>query len=334
VKVAIVGAEFADSFAENAAVSLRAGSHEVENVPPFRRLPKRRSPLATRLRDEMHLSRALTNWSQGHLADEIAGANPDLVLVLDYRIAPSSIDRIREASKAPVVFWFPDPAGNLRRETHVLSKYDALFFKDSALVRHYRSVLGLNAYFLPEACNPVWHRPMGDVCGPTAPAVLVAGNVYPTRFLLLRRLVGAGVGVQVYGAPWARWLPSDPTLDRSYTGRFLAREKKAQTFRSAPVVLNSLVSTEGDGLNCRLFEAAGCGAVVLTEWRPRLPELFRDNEVRSYTDFEGLVDQLKELVSLPVEQRRSMGDAAAARAHGEHTYLHRFESIVDVIGKG
>ena len=45
-------------------------------------------------------------------------------------------------------------------------------------------------------------------------------------------------------------------------------------FRSAAGVLNTMHRGEMAGVNERLFQAAGCGAAVLTEFRPTLPELF------------------------------------------------------------
>ncbi len=100
-------------------------------------------------------------------------------------------------------------------------------------------------------------------------------------------------------------------------------------------MLNPLASHEADGLNCRLFEAAGCGAVVLTEWRDRLPELFRvPAEVRAFGTFEDLKKELRELLRFSDDERRAVGDAAAGRAHAEHTYAHRFQRIVSILGAG
>jgi spore maturation protein CgeB len=216
-----------------------------------------------------------------------------------------------------------------------VADYDALFFTDTAIVDRYRRTLGLNAFFLPEACNPRWHRPLGDLAGPQPPSVLVAGNVYATRFVLLRELLRRGIEVTIYGGAWARWLPSDPELRHRYTGSYLAREDKARAFRSACVVLNSLSPQEGDGLNCRLFEATACGSIVLTEWRDRLPDFFEmPDEVRSYRDLDQLVAEVNALAALSARERGAIASAAYQRAHREHTYGHRFEAIVAALGGG
>jgi spore maturation protein CgeB len=189
---------------------------------------------------------------------------------------------------------------------------------------------------LAEACNPRWHRPPDDVSpGDDGPGVVVAGNMYATRFSLLRRLQSAAIPVVVYGPAWPRWLPEDPALAAAYTGKYITREDKARVFRGATTVLNAMSAHEADGANCRLFEAAACGAVVVTDWRERLPSFFDvPQEVRAFRSFSELVEELRSIAELSPERRRAIGDAAAARAHADHSYARRFESLVEHLGHG
>jgi spore maturation protein CgeB len=336
MRVLVVGDHAPDRFADNIATSLRDGGHEVKAVPTFRWPLSGAGRLRLRVHAGLQLVPAAARRVQRHVVDAAEEFAPDLVINIDSRLSYTLVAEIRSASGAPAVFWFPDSPGNLGRETHLLADYDALFLKDSSIVERYRRVLGKNAFYLPEACNPRWHRPTGDLAGPTdRPWVLVAGNMYVTRFDLLRELVSRGIGVEIYGPQWAPWLPHDPVLQGCYKGRSIYREEKARVFRSAPVVLNSMASHEADGLNVRLFEAAGCGAVVLTEWRSRLPELFEEgNEVNSYRDVDELVAKIRKLAALPSSEREELAIAAAVRAHGEHTYMHRYDTMLTALGGG
>ncbi len=232
-----------------------------------------------------------------------------------------------------MVFWYPDSPGNLGREMHVLCDYDALFLKDTNVVERYRNVLGLNAFYLPEACNPRWHRPLGDGWAGGEPTVIVAGNVYATRFLQLRALARQGIRVTVYGPRWPPWLPQESTLSNGFTGKWIQREEKARVFHGACVVLNTLATHEADGLNARLFEGTACGGVVLTEWRRQLPRLFRvPTEVSCFRDFPELLAQIRRLASLEADERDAIGAAASARAHREHTYERRFAQMLEALG--
>ena len=86
---------------------------------------------------------------------------------------------------------------------------------------------------------------------------------------------------------------------------------------------------EVNGVNARLFEAAGCGAAVLTEFRSTVPELFAvGKEVLVFHDFDDLVEQATRLLSERGLTER-LGDAAAQRAHRDHTYDLRVTAILE-----
>ena len=86
---------------------------------------------------------------------------------------------------------------------------------------------------------------------------------------------------------------------------------------------------EINGVNARLFEAAGCGAAVLTEFRPTVPELFAvGEEVLVFHDFDDLVEQATRLLS-ERGLTEQLGDAAARRAHRDHTYDLRVAAILE-----
>jgi spore maturation protein CgeB len=208
----------------------------------------------------------------------------------------------------------------------VLAPYNALFFKEPHIVHLLKSNLGLPAFYLPEACNPRWHRPI--VQAGTEPYLVVPGTMYPIRIKLLERLIGKGIPLRLYGVGIPRWI-GETVARSSMTDRYVSLDEKARVYRSAAGVLNTMHPGEIGGVNGRLFQAAGCGAAVLTEFRPALPELFEvGHEVLAFHDFDGIIDQATRLLnedSLTVR----LGDAAAQRAHRDHTYEHRLNVILE-----
>ncbi len=62
--------------------------------------------------------------------------------------------------------------------------------------------------------------------------------------------------------------------------------------------------------------------------------MFSPEEVVSYRDYDGLVAALRSVLVESQPVRTARADAAAARAHAEHTYRHRFERIIEVLGRG
>lgn len=336
MRILVVGDVHPDSFADNLVTSLSDAGHVIEAVGAFPKVLTGRSRSSARIRAELPWWLGAAKRIQRHVVEAAEGLRPELILNIDFRLSWPIVEEMKSVSGAPAAFWFPDGLGSLGRETHVLAAYDGIFVKDSSVARIYRDVLGLNAHFLPEACNPRWHRPPSGLSpGEGGDGVLVAGNMYSTRFALLKRLADAGVTVESYGPPWPRWLPDAPTLTRGRTGIYLARQAKAKAFRTANIVLNSMTSHEADGANCRLFEAAGCGAVVLTERRARLGDMFSvPGEVRAFESFDGLLNQIRDLSQADAASRLALGNAAASRAHREHTYAQRFDRLVELLGRG
>lgn len=335
-RVLVVGKRAPDYFADNVLTCLEDFGYETRSVEPFQGTLSKSGRMTARVRAEVEVSPRLARRLQQHVLEAADEFRPELTLVLDARVAYPIVSALKQASHAPVVFWFPDHSGNLGREMHLLAGYDAVFLKDSVIARRYRDSLGINAFYLPEGCNPRWHRPAGELAPSTEnPSVSVVGNMYVTRFLLVRKLMRCGIDVRIHGSPWARWLPSDATMAAGYRGRPVFREEKARAFRSASVVLNNVGVHEADGLNARLFEATACGGIVLTEWRDRLPELFDvPGEVDSYRSFDELVDRIRALAALPDDHRNAIAEAGSARAHRDHTLRHRVETIAAALGRG
>jgi len=313
-----------DYFADNVGDALHRMGHVVAQLGPARSRPHGRLSASLAEFTKQSLPR-LDERTQQHIVRAALEAGCETVISLDSRLMPGPVTQLKRAG-VRVAFWFPDALSNLGRQLMLLAPYDALFFKEPHLVERLRVSLDLPVYYLPQSCNPRWHRPL--VPAGTEPYLVIAGNMYPSRVKLLERLIAKGIPLKLFGGGFPRWLGETPVGD-AHTGRYLAREEKARVFRSAAGVLNTLHPAEVIGVNSRLFEAAGCGAAVLTEFRPSLPELFAvGQEVLAFKDFDNLVDQATRLLNEP-GLTTWLGDAATRRAHADHTYDLRVAVILE-----
>jgi spore maturation protein CgeB len=314
-----------DRFAENVGDALQRLGHVVTLLGPAR--PRRsHSQLFDRA---VGLARQavprLDERAQGRIVRAALGADCEIIINVDSVLAPSVVTRLR-SSGARVAFWFPDHVANLGRQYMLLAPYDAIFFKEPFLTDRLRAMLDLPVYYLPQACNPRWHRPVTPAG--TEPCLVIAGNMYPSRVRLLDRLIAKGIPLRLYGGGFPRWI-GETASRAAHTGRIVTCEEKARVFRSAAGVLNTMNPAEVNGVNVRLFEAAGCGAAVLTEFRSTVPDLFAvGKEVLVFHDFDELVVQATRLLSERGLTAR-LGDAAAQRAHRDHTYDLRVTAILD-----
>jgi spore maturation protein CgeB len=322
----VIGPIGGDSFAENIVQCLPgAGADPVALGPAFPQ-PARRA-VATGLELVRRVSDHAGLAYQRGLVTAAEQAGISLVISVDHNLLPATVRELRRRG-IRVCLWFPDAVANLERQRMLLGDYDALFFKDPLLTRRLSDLLDLPAYYLPEACNPVRHRPPASV--PELPYVVFVGNMYSARARLIGQLLDRGIEVRIYGPPITRWL-RDRRLDRHHTGRYVAGEEKAAVFRGAQAVVNALHPAEMQSVNCRLFEATGCGGTVLCERREALPALFdEDREVLAFSSFDELLDR----ITWCVDDRaaaRAVGDAASRRSHAEHTYRHRLAALLEAV---
>jgi len=313
-----------DRFAENVCDALQRLGHVVTQLGAAH--PRGRSQLVDRAAGlaRQALPR-LDEHAQDRIVRAVFGAECEIVINLDGYLMPSVVTRLRSGG-VRVAFWFPDHVANLGRQLMLLAPYDAIFFKEPFLTDRLRAMLGLPVYYLPQACNPRWHRPVAEAG--TEPCLVIAGNMYPSRVRLLERLIAKGIPLTLYGAGFPRWI-GETACRTVHAGHRVFREEKARVFRSAAGVLNTMHPSEVDGVNVRLFEAAGCGAAVLTEFRSTVPELFTvGKEVLVFHDFDDLVEQATRLLSERGLTAR-LGDAATQRAHRDHTYDLRVTTILE-----
>jgi spore maturation protein CgeB len=323
-KIMVVGPLDPDSFADNVVDSLHRMGHEVLAVGSARRrpAPARLGNLVSILGERLPKQDA---FFQRHLISAEREFRPEIILSTDRTIQPAVAKQLR-AGGSKLALWFPDHVGTLGRHDLFLAGYDRIFFKNPALVRQLTQIHGIPAVYMPEACNPAWHRT--DEAYGTEEVIVLAGNVHPTRAILLDRMVRAGLPLRIYGARRPEWVDL-PALDSVHAGRGVYRDAKAKTFRGARVLLNNMHPAEFAGVNCRVFEAAGSGAAILTESREGLSDLFEEgNELLTFASFGELVEKCTFLLSNQAEGAK-IGDAAAKRAHRDHTYDLR---LIEILG--
>lgn len=272
------------------------------------------------------ISTAVTTWDlrqQQVVARRAIDARCDVVINVNSGLMPQTVDTFRQAG-INIAMWFPDHMANLGRQLMLASAYSRIYLTDPEAVSRLSHQTSLPVAYLPEACNPAVHQPVEDA--QFNPRLVVAGNMYPSRVLVLDRLHEDGIPLDLYGDGFPRWLPKRPVMDR-HTGRYVSGERKARVFREAAGVLNNLHPVEG-GVNCRLFEATASGAAVLCEHRDAIVDLFEpDGEVVTYNSYDELVLKARRLINEP-EWSRQIGDAAAIRAKAQHTYQQRLSIIL------
>jgi hypothetical protein len=163
-------------------------------------------------------------------------------------------------------------------------------------------------------------------------AVFVGGvqpHVHRGGTALLERLC-AEREVEVWGYG-ADALPADSAIRRSHRGEAWGLDMYRVLADSRVAINRHIDAAEGYANNMRLFEAAGMGALVVTEAAPNLADLFEPGrEVAAYRSF----DELLELVDLHVSDdaaRTSIAAAGQQRVLRDHTYEKRMVELAEIL---
>jgi spore maturation protein CgeB len=331
LKILVSGQFYPDSFARNIAVTARRMGHKVavvEETPIHRHWNVLWAGFLTVVpklfpkyeqRQQRRLVRA---------AEEFA---PDLILLTHGKLPPSVVGQLRTACSARMAVWYPDALVNLGRQYLLASDLDAWFFKDPYIAHVLRDKLALNAFYLPEACNSLWHRRVDSSPGDQRKYgcdLVTASNMYYYRAKSLEMFLN--YDMKIWGQSYPSWLSSP--LRAIYQDEYVAEEEKARAYNAAKIVLNTMHYGEIEGVNCRLFEAAGCGAFQIADWKPALPDLFEpEKEIVTFRTQQELKEKVDFYLAHPKE-RREIADRAYARAHREHTYEMRLEKMFEIIG--
>jgi len=251
---------------------------------------------------------------------------PDLVICLTQALSEEVLFEVRK-NGIRVVAWWGDTAANMTGKGLCHKELDLIFIKDHYAAFKLQS-LGLPAFQLFEAMNPLWHKPLAEQ---TNNQIVIAGNFYDYRHYLTSMLIEKGIEVGLYGSRLPFW--ADSRIKKHFSGRYITREDKSRTFGAGLAALNSTGMKEFASVNCRTFEIAGAGALQIMEYRSSVEECFEpEKEILLYKTFEellGLIDRARKDSS----GMKIIRAAAAKRALQEHTYRHRLEVILKKVNQ-
>lgn len=328
MRVAVIGPTGPDTFADNILHCLPSIGAEGVAIGPATPRPHNRL-LNAMVEVSRRQSAETEQWWQRPLISRIREARCDVVLNLHQSLMPGIAAKIKRLGPA-LALWYPDSVASTQRLAMVATDYDALFLKDALFVERLCEVYGMPAFYLPEACNPAWHRPVGEPA--SSPHIVVVGNLYATRIRLLTRLHDEGIPLKLYGSRFPRWY--DPgTVSALPLGPFVTKLDKSRVFREAAGVLNNLHPAEMNSVNARLFEATAAGGAVLCERRGVLDDLYVDGkEVLAFSSFDELLFSIRSLLADP-GRTEAIGDSGSARALKDHTYEVRLAAILAVLSR-
>jgi len=256
-----------------------------------------------------------------------------LIIVCHDFLTPNQVDEIKKNRNIKIVLWFPDPIGQIHRGMFMNANYDVLFFKDKYICQILKNELNLNAEYLPECCNPKYHRIVEineqDILKYGCD-ITTAGNLPTNRIRLFEQIAQCNnYNIKLWGNKAPHWANVNK-INSFIKNEFVANIEKSKAFRAAKIVINNLRISEVEGTNVRTFEIAACGGFQITTFRQGIYELYNEDELITYKSFNELIEKIDYYLSNPNE-RELISKKAFIRTQSEHTYNKRLEQMFEKI---
>lgn len=266
-------------------------------------------------------------WIQEILAAQIRHYKPDVVL-------NQAMDGISSAflaeMKPHIRFLVGQHAATRLPESEDLSAYDLCISSFPPMVDWFRSK-GLKAELNRLGFEPQILQLLKDV--PQTIPISFVGSFQPvhsTRTELLEQLCRK-FEVNVWTPDFDR-LPEESTIRKSYSGTVWGAEMY-QILRNSRITLNHHGNIPPYANNFRLFEATGTGALLITDWKTNLHEMFEvDKEVVVYRSPEECFELIQHFLLHP-EEAQKIASAGQQKTLREHTYARRMEELDEIVRK-
>jgi len=269
-------------------------------------------------------TRTNSAWFYDVLAAQIKFYKPDVLL--SHWIGLDSAF-LREMK--PYVGLFVGSHASPLRAGLDVSAYDLMLSVVDNFVDHFRR-LGVKSERLRFGFEP--HVLARFNCSERSIPVSFVGNLARAHASRLRWLnhVCEKVPVQVW-TPALRELPRGSPIIRCHRGVAWGAEM-FHVLRKSRVTLNHHIDVaEAYAGNVRLFEATGCGSLLVTDWKKNLHEMFEPGtEVVAYRTPEECVEMVEYYLERPVE-REAIARAGQERTLRDHTFHNRMQDLVEIV---
>jgi len=265
------------------------------------------------------------DWLLRILEQQIARARPDVLYLQDLSFCPPDFLSKMKKYARMIVGQIACPLPPLPH----LKPYDLILTSFPHYVGRFRDMGIRSEYFkiafspsvLDEAGTPERRYPCTFVGG-ISPA-------HKAGTLLLEELARRG-DIDFFGYGADELDKNSPILPRHH-GEVWGLAMYRALLSSRITINRHIDVAENYANNMRLYEATGCGALLITDAKDNLSELFEvDKEIVAYKTVDDLVSLIQYYTEHD-QQREIIAAAGQQRTLNEHTYENRMRTLVDIV---
>ncbi|NQX44490.1 glycosyltransferase [Paenibacillus tritici] len=267
---------------------------------------------------------------------------PDLILVLaGLKITTPMLEFIQQ-TKGKSAIWLTEDPYYMDWTVSLAPYFDYIFTIDQAALEQYRQLGHPHVYHLPLGTDPGLFHP-SEVSEEYRSDICLVGVPYSNRIELIEFLLQrTDYRLQIVGRGWGRyyneWM-KQPGQTVALVNAWVKPETAVNYYNGAKIVLNiHRLSDEkynrnragiiAKSINNRTFDAAGCEAFQLTDYKAELNQHFEEgSEMISYQNKEELLEKIHYYM-VHDDERRQIAVAARQRVVTAHTFGHRIDHLL------
>lgn len=240
-------------------------------------------------------------------------------------------------------FFPPDAVARLRKSVKLFVGQNASPLPPEGFLRNYDLILTSFPHVVPRL------RAMGidseyfrigfdtkvlDLLGPVQKDVgasFVGGiSRHHGRALPTLEYLAQQTPIEFFGYGSDQLPPGSPIKDRHH-GEVWGLDMYRALARSRLTLNRHINTAENNANNMRLYEATGMGAMLITDMKDNLHEIFEiDKEVVAYSSQEEAADKIRYYLAHEVEAE-AIARAGQARTLRDHTYEARMRELVPIL---
>ena len=259
------------------------------------------------------------------LIEQIRRLSPDVVYLQDLNIA----NHVILAAIRPYVKLIVGQIASPMPQGVDLDSIDILISSFPHFVERFRNA-GKIAYYQPLAFDP---RVLDVFEGQDREYPLTfVGGISPAHGagLTLLEYLASSTPIEFWGYG-AESLPRGSSIPARHHGEVWGRDMFRILGKSAITVNRHIDVSENYANNMRLFEATGCGALLITDYKDNLSDLFEiGKEVVAYRSMDECAALIHYYLRHP-DEAREIADAGQKKTLAVHTYDKRLEYTAEIL---
>jgi spore maturation protein CgeB len=261
---------------------------------------------------------------------------PDLAIITGgHRIAADTVKKLRQRGIITVL-WTIDAPIDFQTVLNAAPRYDHIFCQGTEAIEILSQHSISNAHWLPMAADVDDHHAV-EVTDRIKAAygndVAFVGSYYPNRAEILTHLAMFNLGI--WGPGWDHLLKEHP-LHKTVRGGPIKPVEWVKVFSASRIAV--VIHYQDGAIPChqispKVFEAMACGIFVLVDDQKDVFRVFEDGKhLVKFTSVGDLKEKITYYLKNP-EERKTIAMAGRAEIQKKHTYSHRVQQLLSIVGQ-